>query len=251
LFQGDVAGVLGDTRLGLESYEMTRHRHLGPTFGDHDPGTCGHVARAIALQMSGDQDQAKDILSKGIALAEALDHPNSLAQALQMGAISRQFAGDRESTYALARRVAALAEKYGLSRWSLGSLLLMAWAGAVGSGVADAARLIDAEIDKATAAVPETPYLLGLAGEVLLAAARPADGLAHLDRAIAAVEEPDVGLYLPEVYRLRGECLLAIDHANKDDARRVFSTARDIARRRGAVIFERRAEASLLKYRET
>ena len=45
----------------------------------------------------------------------------------------------------------------------------MAWAGAVGSGVADAARLIDAEIDKATAAVPETPYLLGLAGEVLLA----------------------------------------------------------------------------------
>src|SRR5215831_3901114 len=247
LFQGDVAGVLGDTRLGLESYEMTRHRHLGPTFGDHDPGTCGHVARAIALQMSGDQDQAKDILWKGIALAEALDHPNSLAQALQMGAISRQFAGDRESTYALARRVAALAEKYGLSRWSLGSLLLIAWAGAVGSGVADAARLIDAEIDKATAAVPETPYLLGLAGEVLLAAARPGDGLAHLDRAIAAVEEPDVGLYLPEVHRLRGECLLAIDHANKEGAGRAFSTARDIARRRGAVIFERRAEASLLK----
>jgi hypothetical protein len=124
LFQGDVAGVLGDTRLGLESYDMTRHRHLGPTFGDHDPGTCAHVARAIALQMSGDQDQARDILSKGIALAE--------------------------------------------------------------------------------------PYLLGLAAEVLLAAARPGDGLAHLDRAIAAVEEPDVGLYLPEVYRLRGECLLAI-----------------------------------------
>ena len=31
------------------------------------------------------------------------------------------------------------------------------------------------------------------------------------------------------------------------DAQRAFSTARDIARRRGAVIFERRAEASLLK----
>src|SRR5215470_7514341 len=34
----------------------------------------------------------------------------------------------------------------------------MAWAGAVGSGVAAAARLIDAGIDKATAAGPETQW---------------------------------------------------------------------------------------------
>jgi hypothetical protein len=108
----------------------------------------------------------------------------------------------------------------------------MAWAGAVGSGVAAAARLIDAEIDKATAAGPETQYYLGLAGEVLLAAVRPVDGLAHLDRAIAALDEPGVGLYLPEIYRLRGECLLAIGHNNKDDTRQAFSTARDISRRR-------------------
>ena len=69
--------------------------------------------------------------------------------------------------------------------------------------------------------------------------------LAHLDRAIAAIDEPGVGLYLPEIYRLRGECLLALDRANKDAARRAFAIARDIARWQGAIIFERRAEASL------
>ena len=41
-----------------------------------------------------------------------------------------------------------------------------------------AAQLIDAEIDKATAAGPVPQYYLGLAAEVLLAAGRPADGLA-------------------------------------------------------------------------
>ena len=81
--------------------------------------------------------------------------------------------------------------------------------------------------------------------DILLAAGRAADGLAHLDRAIAAIDEPGVGFYLPEIYRLRGECLLALDRANKDEARQAFATARDIARRQGAVIFERRAEASL------
>jgi hypothetical protein len=67
--------------------------------------------------------------------------------------------------------------------------------------VAAAARLIDGEIDKATAAGPVPQYYLGLAAEVLLAAGRPADGLAHLDRAIATVDEPGVSFYLPEIYR--------------------------------------------------
>jgi hypothetical protein len=50
---------------------------------------------------------------------------------------------------------------------------------------------------------------------------------------------------LPEIYRLRGECLLALDRDNKDEARSALVTAPDIARRQGAIIFERRTETSL------
>jgi hypothetical protein len=86
---------------------------------------------------------------------------------------------------------------------------------------------------------------LGLAGEILLAAGRPNDGIAYLDSAIAAVDEPGVGLYLPEIYRLRGECLLALDRNNKGEAQQAFTAAADIGRRQGATLFQRRAEASL------
>jgi hypothetical protein len=48
---------------------------------------------------------------------------------------------------------------------------------------------------------------------------------------------------------LRGECLLALSRDNKDEARSSFVAARDIASRQGAVIFERRADASLSKLR--
>ena len=74
---------------------------------------------------------------------------------------------------------------------------------------------------------------------------RPADGLVQLERAIALIDEPGVGFFLPEIYRLRGACLLAVDRNNKDEAQRAFATARDIAQRQGAVIFERRAGRSL------
>jgi predicted ATPase len=243
MLRGDVAATLDNSRIGVATYDMARHRHLGQAFGGHDPGVCAHLSRAIALQESGDREQAQESGAAGIALAEALDHPTT--HAFHNLGIGLQLVGDRDATLAAARRAVALTQKFGLLPWRAGGLLLTGWATAVGAGIADAARLIDAEIDSATATNPLPQYFLGLAAEVLLAAGRPADGLAHLDRAIAAIDEPGVGFYLPEIHRLRGECLLSLSRRNKAKARQAFMTARDDARQRGATLFERRAAARL------
>ena len=63
-------------------------------------------------------------------------------------------------------------------------------------------------------------------------------------RAIEALQE-DVAHEPHTPIRLRGECLLALGRDRKEEARQSFATARDVARQQGAVIFERRAEASL------
>jgi tetratricopeptide (TPR) repeat protein len=244
-FRGDVAPALEDSRHGIELYDMDRHRHLGHAFGGHDPAVCAHAQCGNSLQLAGAAQEARQSYARAIALAEILDHPNSLAHGLHNSAIGRQIGADRDSTFAAAHRAVELAEKYGLPPWRASSLVLTAWASAVGSGIADAARLIDAEIGNATAVGPVPQYYLGVAGEVLLSAGRPADGLGHLDRAIAGIDEPGIGFYLPEIYRLRGACLLALDRGNKDEARAAFTTALGIARRQGAVIFQRRAEAAL------
>ena len=247
-FRGDVAEALVDSRIGIETYDLPRHRHLGQAFGGHDPGVCAYVVHANLLQLSGDRELAKLRYEQGVALGETLDHPNSVCHALHNGAIGQQLVGDREGTFASARRAASLAEKFGLPLWRASSLVLAAWATAMGSGIADAAQQIDAELAAATAAGPLPQYYLGLAAEVLRAAGRPAEALAHLDRAIAGIDEPGVGFYIPEIYRRRGECLLALSRENKDEARQAFAAARDIALRQGAVILQRRAEASLAEF---
>jgi class 3 adenylate cyclase/tetratricopeptide (TPR) repeat protein len=244
-FRGDVLDALEGCRNGFELYDIDRHRHLGHQFGGHDPGVCAHSQCGITFQLSGDGQKATQSLAQSLALAERLDHPNSLAHSLHNGSIGHQLRGDRDAAFTAAHRALGLAEKFGLSPWRASSLVVTCWANGVGSGVADAVRRIDAEIGNATAVGPLPQYYLGLAAEVLLSAGRPADGLAHLDRAIAGIDEPGVGFYLPEIYRLRGACLLALSRDNKDQARSAFATARDIATRQGAVIFERRAEASL------
>jgi tetratricopeptide (TPR) repeat protein len=242
-FRGDVAATLNDCRIGIATYDITRHRHLGHTFGGHDPGVCAEVCGVMALQMAGDKTDAERAAVRGLALAEALDHPNTIAHALHNIAIGHQLAGDHDAVYAVASRAVALAQKFGLTQWRANSLLQTAWATAVGGGIADAARLVDAEIASATASGPLPQYFIGLAAEVLLGAGRPADALAHLDRAMAGIDEPGVGFYVPEIYRLRGECLLTLDRNNKSEARQAFVTACDIAKRQGAMIFAHRAQA--------
>jgi len=245
-FRGDIADALRHTRIGIGTYDMVRHRHLADAFGSHDPGVCAHAVRASGLQLSGAGEEAAGNVTAALALAEALDRPNTLAHALHNCGICRQLAGNRDATFALARRGVDLAEKFGMTPWRASNLLLASWATAVGAELAEAVSVIDAEIDNAAAAGPLPQYYLGLAAEVLLAAGRPADGLTHLDRALSTMDEPDVGFYLPEIYRLRGDCLLALDRDNKEEARRAFTTACAIAQRQGAVIFERRARASLV-----
>lgn len=244
-FRGDVGGALEGCQHVIELYDVTQHRHLAHAFGGHDPAVCAHIQCGNSWRLSGDEQQARPHFTQGIALAEMLDHPNSLAHGLHNVGIGYQLGGDREATYAAAHRAAALAEKFALPPWRASSLILAGWASASGAGAADAVRLIDAEITNATAAGPLPQYYLGLAAEVLLAAGRAADALGHLDRAIAGIDEAGIGIYLPEIYRLRGECLLALDRRNKTEARSAFASAADIAKRQGAVIFERRAQAAL------
>ena len=244
-FRGDVHDVLEGSRNALALYDMGRHRHLAHAFGGHDPGVCAHAQCGNALQFLGDGQSAKHHLTQAITIAEMIDHPNSLAHGLHSVGIGHQLGCDREATLNAARRALGLAEKFGLPPWRASSLVLVGWANATGSGIAEAARLIEAEIEGATAVGPLPQYYLGLAAEVLLAAGRPADALAHVDRAIAGIDQPGIGIYLPEIYRLRALCLLALDRGNKQEARSQLATAVEIARRQGASILERRAQVSL------
>jgi predicted ATPase/class 3 adenylate cyclase len=244
-FRGDVRNALEGCRRVISLYDMKQHRHLAHAFGGHDPGVCAHSQCGVSCQLSGEEQHAKRHLAEAIALAEMLDHPNSLGHGLHNTGIGHQLRGDREATYAAAYRAATLAEKFNLPPWRASSLILVGWATATGAEASEAVRLIDAEIANATAVGPLPQYYLGLAAEVLLAAGRPADALGHLDRALAGIDEEGVGIYLPEIYRLRGACLLALDRRNRVKVRPAFTIAADIARRQGALIFERRAEAAL------
>jgi class 3 adenylate cyclase/tetratricopeptide (TPR) repeat protein len=243
-FRGDLVTTRDWCRIGTETYDIGRHRHLGPAFGGHDPGVCAHACNAMALSIVGDRDQAVASAARALMLGEALDHPFSFAHALYNTAVMHQLGGDRERAEEIAEQMIALAEKYGFQSYLSGARLIRAWAGAA-AGSSDAIALVERSIEQTVAVGPTAQQYFGIAGEVMMGGGRYRDALAFLVRGIEANEERDVGFYIAEIHRLRGLCLLALDRANKAESDAAFRTALAVANSQGAFLFARRAEAAL------
>jgi predicted ATPase len=73
------------------------------------------------------------------------------------------------------------------------------------------------------------------------------EGLAELAKAITQVEETEIRFYEPELHRLKGEFLLALDPENHAEAEACFCQAIAIARRQQAKSLELRATMSLAR----
>ena len=72
---------------------------------------------------------------------------------------------------------------------------------------------------------------------------RTADALTLVNWALGTVTEPGVGMYVPELHRLHGVCLL--DSGADDEGRRALQTALEVARQQGTSLFEFKAALSM------
>ena len=105
---------------------------MGPVFGGHDPGVCAHCIQAMSLRLAGFFGRAKKSNDDALSLAEILEHPHSLAHALQNAALAHQIAGDHEALEPVAQRAIELAERYNFPPQRSHALLLAGWGRAVG-----------------------------------------------------------------------------------------------------------------------
>ena len=90
-------------------------------------------------------------------------------------------------------------------------------------------------------------YHAGLLAGVRLEAGQAAAALELLDQVLDTVTEPGVGFYLPEIHRLRGECLLRLDQTNFDKAEREFESAIKVAKLQQAHAFQLTAAIALAR----
>jgi predicted ATPase len=211
--------------------------------GDELVATLVHLAQPLA--QLGYLDQGRARLDAGIEEARKLAHAFSLAFALYWSVYIEEAAS--EAVMLRAEELLAIAMEHGFAWFkAVGTLhrgRCLAIVGRETEGIAQMTEGLAAL--RSTGTVAFLPYWLIWLAEAYGKAQRPLEGLEHLTEAIRVIERTEEREFEAELYRVRGELLLATEDAGQ--AEESFCTALEIARRQSAKLREMRAAVSLAR----
>jgi adenylate cyclase len=189
-------------------------------------------------------------VQESLRLAAELGHALTGVIGHTWASFVQHHRGEREVAAAHVDAMTRITQEHGLAAWMdqaavLQSVLRVARGESGGDAVAGTGRR----------SLPTTVRLaawralisLGLLADAYREAGHPERGLEVLDEAWEIAGGAPVGFYAPELYRLRGELLLARGASAAAEAEACFHRALDLARARRARSLELRAATSLAR----
>jgi DNA-binding SARP family transcriptional activator len=230
----------------ISFYDPQRHHGTLVSIRFSDAGTSALAYRACCLWCLGYPDRAVKQSREALALARELGHPWSLADVLwYAGCMVNEMLRDVQALKNHAEELMRLAEEK-VPVWRGGGILsrgeVLVMLGQVHEGMA--------QIREGMAALPGGMryYLSGrlrFLAEAQAKAGHPEEGLTTLAEALAFVEDTDERHWEAELYRVRGELLLA--QGDDAGAEASFHKAIEVARHQQAKSWELRATVSLCR----
>ncbi len=245
-FLGEFAPALEHFERGIALYDAERHRPYALLCGQDEGVGCRGYS-AWALWDLGYPDQALARSREALTLAQTLSHPYSLAYALVLAAWLRHFRREAPETKELAEAAIDLSAKRGFAFWWTFGTVLRGWALMEQGQVEAGTELISQGLD-ATRSMGigiGRPHALSMLAEARAKAGQIEEALALLDEALATAHENGEACSFADLYRLKGEHLLALSDENQAEAEACFRQAIKIARQRSAKLVELRTVTSL------
>ncbi len=244
--RGEFAQARAHAEQGIALYDPQQHRSYLLSYGN-DSGVACRCCAALALWVLGYPDQALESSGAALTRAPELASPFSLTFALYEAAVLHQFRRERPLTLELAERAMSVSTEQGFASWLALGTILRGWAlaqqGQGEEGIAQMRQGLAAYL--ATGAELGRPRQLAMLAEAYGRVGQTAEGLAVLAEALTAVHNTGERSYEAELYRLKGELLLARSAAKQAEADACFRQALDVARRQQAKAWELRAAMSL------
>jgi len=199
-----------------------------PPFFGADPVMIAGAHHALVLWMLGRTERADELMNEWIVVAERDGAPFTRAGVLWYAMLLHTLSRNYPGAAGLAARIAGLSDEHGYVIWKAGAVALRGWVrvqqGRVREGIAELADGLARY--RATDACVFSTYLLAFLAEAHRIGGNAAAGLVAIDEALAIAEATTDRSYVPELWRLKGELLLASAPAARRKQRR---PARELA----------------------
>ncbi|MGF9764392.1 hypothetical protein AAII07_55775 [Microvirga sp. 0TCS3.31] len=232
----------------LALYDPVRDRSSGLVYAIDSRVMCLSWLAHLNLVL-GDPEKGLADCKQVPSHVRELEHPGTGAVALAWGCIFHQILRDPHHAGAQAQAVIALGTEQGFPLYRAMGMVVHGWAQAAVGQVADGIAEMEQGLAnyRATGAMMWSPYFLGLLAEANRQIDRASEGLGLIEEALTQIRHTGGRWIETELYRLRGELLLAGDEPNEQEAERCFHQAIALAREQEARLWELHAATSLAR----
>ena len=242
--QGKLEPALAQFRRGFEMFVPNMQFPDWP--GAH-PGVSCQFFSALVSWILGYPDRSLDELRAAVRSAETLGHPVTLAQTLCWAALVHIFRHEPSAAADCAEWALRTCEEHHIAQHHGIALCADGWAlgisGESEKGLAQIGQGVNGYGPGASQHI-----LLALQADAQLASGKPEAALASVAAGLKAVEKTGGAPLEAELWRLRGEALLA-GAGTVSEAETAIEKAIDVARRQNAKSWELRAATSLARLR--
>ena len=243
-FQGKLEPALAHFRRGFEMFDPNMQFPDWP--GSHPAVQCQFFPVLISW-MLGYPDRSLDELRAAVRSAETLGHPLTLAQTLCWAALVHIFRREPSAVADCAGRALRICDEQRIAQYHAMALCENGWALSASGESEKGLAQIGQGVDGYGLGMFQH-MLLALQADAQLAIGKPEAALASVAAGLKVVEKTRGAPLEAELYRLRGEALLA-GAGTVSEAETAMQKGIDVARRQNAKSWELRGATSLARLR--
>ena len=189
--------------------DPTQHQSLTLTFG-FAPGIIWRCWASYTLWFLGYPDQAWRLAREALTLAQQLDHPQTLANAIATVATLGSCSGESQAVLDQVNALLALSDAQDLVYWVALGQVFQGWALMKHDHMATGRNQLLSGLEELqmTGAELLRPHYLGLLAEGYLQSDQLTEAVQAVEQALHFVEKNGERVEEAELYRLKGELLL-------------------------------------------
>ena len=249
LYKGDLSLTQEHAELGVQAYDIDRHRNHKFMYGGHDPGVCCRTIGSISLWALGYPDQAQARFHEAVRLADNLAHPMSMGQARTYGNWTPCLSGDVDQVVQNATFTMEIATEHGIAMYLGRARIMLGWAEVQRGDIKEGIGKIEQGLEECarTGSRMGWTFYYSILADAYRQAEKFEAAIVAIRHARDIAEETGELWCFAEVARVEGEILLSADSPNEDAAAKLFADALDAARKTNARSFELRAATSLAR----
>jgi class 3 adenylate cyclase/predicted ATPase len=218
---------------GLAIYDRGDYSHHAPLYGNHDPKVCALGNLSQLCWMEGKLRQARVEDARALSWAETIDHLGSRSHAMGLTLLHSVYRRDYREVSARSADLIAFTAEHGMADHGAAGAIFQGWVKAMQDDPAAGLATLEEGLarQRAIATNEDLSVYLCLLAECLIRIGRPDRAVESVTRELPVLESLDLWIWMPELYRVLGEAVIAADANASDEAHRRFAQAAALAKR--------------------